>query len=132
VSIPTRFSLFAAVAIALLTTGCATTPPTSSELFTKARFRTMTALQPKQQALLKTLPEGRITQVTHHRRTYYVFPDLKANCISVGTPLEYAAYQKTCTRRKITPAPLVAATPPPGATWDDWSGMGNGWYTFPL
>ncbi|MGH8048094.1 MAG: hypothetical protein ACREKL_12700 [Chthoniobacterales bacterium] len=131
-SIPTRLSFFAAVAIALLATGCATTTPSSSDLFTKARFRTMTASQPKQQALLKTLPAGKITQVTHRRHTYYVFPDPELNRIFVGTSLEYTAYQKICARRKIAPAPLVAAAPPTGTIWEDWSGMGYGWYTFPF
>lgn len=124
------FRILLLSAAAALVAGCST-PTTTSEYLSKARFRTMTAAKPQQQKLLDTLAAGKVTKVEHRNRTYYVFPNAKEKRIYVGNRQEYAAYQRLCARGKFTTAPLVEAPDPNGSQpWNAWSGMGDGWSTF--
>jgi len=131
VRILARTPLLAALAIAALLSGCATTTLSKPDQLAKARFHTMAVKTPPQQVLFKTLAPNKITVVTHHRRPYYVFPDAEKKRIFVGTPQEYAGYRKMCARRNITPLLLVQAPPPNGSVdWNSWFGLGDNWSTF--
>jgi hypothetical protein len=93
-------TLFAAVALIVLATGCAntttsaqSTPPTES-LLTAAGFKTVPATTDKQLQEIPKLPAGQVTVMSNTGKNYFVYPDLARKQIYVGTEKEYQAYLK--------------------------------------
>jgi hypothetical protein len=121
--------IFVALACLALT-GCAAQYKNKQEMLKASRFRTFAATTPSQVALLKTLPSDRISPVSNHRHTYYVFPDPEMDRIYAGTPQEYRTYQKLRARRKLPADKLDAAAMTGAPDWNKWSGLSNGWYSF--
>ena len=126
------FSLLAALLLLAFAAGCATNDVSKENLLTRAGFRVFVATKPKQVALYKTLPPGKITAVESHGRTYFVFVDPKSgNRIYAGTKKEYAEYVRLRTWKKLeVDAALGGDISPSGSKWDDWDGLNDGWYSF--
>ena len=86
-----------ASAVLAVAVGCATTPqppPVDQTQLLAAGFRIIPAKTTQQQEKVRTLPPGVITQWQRTGVHYFVYPDAANNRIYVGTPKEYAAYQK--------------------------------------
>src|ERR1700752_4530247 len=82
-------------ALALLLAACATTsvaPPPDERLLTEAGFKTVPASTAQQQQHLQSLPPATLTEWQQTGKHYYVYPDVAANKLYVGTPKEYQAY----------------------------------------
>ncbi|HET6960752.1 MAG TPA: hypothetical protein VFI56_29395 [Vicinamibacterales bacterium] len=85
-------------AILFLAAGCASAPqqppPVDEAQLTAAGFKIVAAKTPQQQEHLKALPAGQITAWQRTGVHYFIYPDVAHNRIYVGTPKEYAAYQR--------------------------------------
>ena len=116
----------AAIALAALAVSCATSLKDTENLAVAAGFRIITPTAPDQQALLKTLPAGKVTPITHEGKPYYVLPDLKNHQAYVGTPVEYQAYQKLRLEKQISNDNLQAAqmNQTTSMNWNAWGGWG--------
>jgi hypothetical protein len=75
-----------ALALLALAAGCASSSKGTQDLAIAAGFKVITPVNPEQKALLQTLPEGKITQITHDGKLYYVLPDAPNNQAYVGGP----------------------------------------------
>jgi hypothetical protein len=121
-------------ALLLLTfaVGCATNDTSKQNLLTRAGFRPFTATKPEQIALYKTLPPNKVTAVSSHGRTYFLYVDPKSeNRIFAGTKREYAAYVRLRSWKKLeTDAAVDGGISQSGSKWDDWDGLNDGWYSF--
>ena len=78
--------------------GCATSPPPpppvdQSQLLV-AGFKIVVAKTTQQQEHVRALRPGAITEWQRTGVHYFVYPDAANNRIYVGTPKEYAAYQR--------------------------------------
>ena len=95
--LPSSSAILWTIAALVLVVGCATTPqppPVDEAQLTAAGFKIVVAKTTPQQEHLRTLPPGVITQWQRTGMRYFVYPDAAHNRIYVGTPKEYAAYQR--------------------------------------
>lgn len=116
--------------ISVVLAACATSTSTEN-LLTAAGFRTRVADTPKQQALLKSLPVGKISPVQHGGKTLFVYPDPANNAVYVGRQQEYAQFEKLREQRKIAKDKVWNAEFNQEADWDAWGGhLSAGWYAF--
>lgn len=118
-----------ALAACLSLAGCATEYKNKQDMLKAAGFRTFPANGPSQAALFKALPAGKISAVSNHRRTYYIFPDPDVDRIYAGTKGEYRRYEKLRAKRKL-PDEVVVISPAKHPDWNAWPGLSDGWYTF--
>ena len=97
-----------AVALALLAQGCATpsaSPPRPDEsALVAAGFKVMAATTAQQKEHLQRLPADRLTELQRTGAHYFVYADSAKNQLYVGTPKEYAAYQRLRPGEYSTPA----------------------------
>ena len=142
----------ATVALAMLAAACATTggasyPPPATAMLTEAGFKTLVAGTPLQQQQLSTLRTDALTAVQRTGKHYYVYPDIPASKLYVGTPKEYEAYLALRTKAGLPNPDLTASTAadmqsymkqdnammaatareagiPDWAYWPDFGGMG--------
>ena len=91
-----------ALALLALAAGCASSSKGTQDLAIAAGFKVITPVNPEQKALLQTLPEGKITQITHDGKLYYVLPDAPNNQAYVGGPNEYQVYQQMRVAKQIS------------------------------
>ncbi len=111
--------------------GCATNGTQTPDLLAAAGFQTKPADTPEKQALLKSLPAGKVSLVTWKGKTFYVQPDLTNNRAYVGTPAEYQAYQQLRLARQMSNDNLMAAQMNEDAMtpWGAWApGFYDGFY----
>jgi len=125
---PTKSTLILSVGIfALLAAvvGCSTTKQTEN-LLSAAGFKMMPATTPRQQSHLHTLPPDKVTMVERNGKTYFVFPDPKAQVIYVGQQAQYDAYQKLRLQKQMAEEQVQAANENASdwAAWGDWGGVG--------
>lgn len=125
--IQTASKLFATFVFAALAAGCAGNFKEEENLAVAAGFRVITPVKPDQVALLPTLPKGKVTQVSHEGKTYYVLPDLENNQAYVGGPAEYQAYRQLRLAKQISDDNLAAAQMNQMAAmnWGAWGGWGG-------
>jgi hypothetical protein len=65
-----------------------------NNLFTAAGFIVKYATTPGKSAILRSLPPDKLVTRTKDGKLYYVYADAaRCNCVYVGTPQAYAAYQ---------------------------------------
>lgn len=122
--------LLATLAITALVAACATSSQTEN-LLTAAGFQTRVASTPAQQALLKSLPVGKISPIQHKGNTLFAYPDPANNVVYVGRQQEYTAFEKLREQRKIAKDKVWAAEFNQEASWDAWGGaLSDGWYVF--
>jgi hypothetical protein len=96
------FKLLLAFSLLALAAGCASSSKGTQDLAIAAGFKVITPVNPEQKALLQTLPEGKITQITHDGKLYYVLPDAPNNQAYVGGPNEYQVYQQMRVAKQIS------------------------------
>ena len=76
--------------------GCASAPqsplPPDEGALTAAGFKVVVAKTPVQQAHVRDLPPGKLTEMQRNGAHYFVYPDAARQQIYVGTPKEYEAY----------------------------------------
>src|SRR5271170_200470 len=89
----TGFNLIGAIALLMLTVGCANTQHTEN-LLSAAGFRTVIANTPQRQEQLKALPPDKVTMVQRNGKTYYVYADTANNQAFVSAPSQYQKYQQ--------------------------------------
>jgi hypothetical protein len=124
----------AALAVLSLGVGCATDSHSKEDMLVAAGFKVITPTKPDQIALLPTLPEGKVTRITHQGKTYYVLPDVKHNQAYVGGPKQYQSYQQLRLAKQLSNENLEAAQMNQMASmnWGAWGGWGAwgpvGWY----
>src|SRR5262249_2597426 len=88
-------ALLGSLMLLTLAAGCASSPPApDTSQLAAAGFKVLVATTKQQQEHLQGLPPGRITAMQRTGAHFYVYPDAAANKLYVGTPREYAAYQK--------------------------------------
>ncbi|MSQ99555.1 MAG: hypothetical protein EXR85_09725 [Xanthomonadales bacterium] len=137
--IQAAFNLLAVMAFLALVAGCASVKLQDNEnLAVAAGFKVITPTQPDQITLLKQLPAGKVTLITHEGKTYYVLPDVKNNVAYVGGPKQYQAFQQIRLENKISNENLEAAQTNEmnEMEWNRWGGWGGwgpagpgmGWY----
>jgi hypothetical protein len=141
----------AALALSMLAAACATTgpsyPPPATAMLTEAGFKTLAASTPLQQQQLGALRTDALTAVQRTGKHYYVYPDVPASKLYVGTPKEYEAYVALRTKAGLANPDLTASTAadmqiymkqdnammaatareagiPDWAYWPDFGGMG--------
>jgi hypothetical protein len=73
--------------------GCSTTRQTE-HLLTAAGFKTVPASNPARQALLKSLPAGKVSSVQRDGKQYFVYPDAGQNVFYAGQTAQYEQYKK--------------------------------------
>jgi hypothetical protein len=85
-----------AVALAAFAQGCASPgpPPPDRNQLLAAGFKIVVATTSQQREHLQTLPPGKITEWQRNGAHFFVYPDAAKNQLYVGTPKEYAAYQR--------------------------------------
>ena len=141
---------FLAALVLILASACATTnapPPPDTRLLTDAGFKTLPAATAQQEQHLRSLPPSTLTEWQQTGKHYYVYPDVVANKLYVGTPKEYQAYLALRTKNGLAnPAPTnattadmqsylkqdaamqkadaLAAQVPPWAIWPDFANLG--------
>ena len=83
-------------ALAALAQGCASPgpPPPDENQLLAAGFKVLVAKTPQQQEHLQSLPPGKVTELQRTGVHYFVYPVAAKNQLYVGTPKEYAAYQR--------------------------------------
>jgi hypothetical protein len=119
-------SVSVVLALLALAIGCSTTKETEN-LLSAAGFKTMPATTAQQQAHLKTLPPNKVTSVVRDGKTYFVFPDAKAQVLYVGQQAQYDAYQKLRLEKQMAQEQLEAAEGNASGdwgAWGDWGGVG--------
>jgi hypothetical protein len=91
-----QFASSGALAVAALAWGCATTSPAlpDESQLSAAGFKVVPATTKEQQEHLKALTPGKISELQRTGTHFFVYPDAAKNQIYVGTPKEYAAYQR--------------------------------------
>jgi hypothetical protein len=115
------------LALLALAAGCASSSKGTQDLAIAAGFKVITPVNPEQKALLQTLPEGKITQITHDGKLYYVLPDAPNNQAYVGGPNEYQVYQQMRVAKQISDNNLAAAqmNQMNAMNWGMWGGWGG-------
>ncbi len=92
-----RLCRLLAILGAIAAVGCAGTPqppPVDETQLLAAGFKIVIAKTAQQQQHVQALPPGTITEWQRTGRQYFVYPDVAHTRIYVGTPKEYAAYQR--------------------------------------
>ena len=92
-------SLSVAVLLAFVS-GCSTTRQTE-DLLTTAGFTTVPATTPPRQALLKSLPAGKVSSVQRNGTNYFVYPDAGRNVLYTGQTEQYERFKQLCAERQI-------------------------------
>jgi hypothetical protein len=120
----TSLKYLTAIALAVLAAGCASDIQSKQNMAVAAGFKVITPVKPDQQAILPTLPAGKVTQITYQGKTYYVLPDVKNNQAYVGGPAEYQAYQQLRLAKQLSNENLQAAQMNQMAStnWGAWGG----------
>lgn len=124
------FRYFVAFASLAVIAACASTGQGTRDMAIAAGFRVITPTTAEQKALLPTLPEGKITQINHDGKVFYVLPDLANNQAYVGGPDQYQAFQQLRIARQISDSNLAAAqmNQMNQMNWGMWGGWGGpGW-----
>ena len=124
------FRYFVAFASLAVIAACASTGQGTRDMAIAAGFRVITPTTAEQKALLPTLPEGRITQINHDGKVFYVLPDHANNQAYVGGPDQYQAFQQLRIARQISDSNLAAAqmNQMNQMNWGMWGGWGGpGW-----
>jgi hypothetical protein len=121
------FKLLLAFSLLAVAAGCASSSKGTQDLAIAAGFKVITPVNPEQKALLQTLPEGKITQITHDGKLYYVLPDAPNNQAYVGGPNEYQVYQQMRVAKQISDNNLAAAqmNQMNAMNWGMWGGWGG-------
>jgi hypothetical protein len=121
------FRYIVAVSVLALIAACASTVQGTMDLAVAAGFKVITPSTPEHKALLPTLPEGKITQINHDGKIYYVLPDAKNNQAYVGGPNEYQAYQQLRLAKQMSDNNLAAAqmNQMNQMNWGMWGGWGG-------
>ena len=121
------FKFLLALTLLALAAGCASSSKGTQDLAIAAGFKVITPVNPEQKALLQTLPEGKITQITHDGKLYYVLPDAPNNQAYVGGPNEYQVYQQMRVAKQISDSNLAAAqmNRMNAMNWGMWGGWGG-------
>jgi hypothetical protein len=124
-------------------------PPPSTGMLTDAGFKTLAAGTTLQKQQLGALRVDALTAVQRTGKHYYVYPDIPASKLYVGTPKEYDAYLALRTKAGLANPDLTSTTSeemrtymkqdtqimnatareagiPDWAYWPDFGGMG--WY----
>ena len=127
-SILLNTALMACVALAV---GCSTTKQTE-DLLSAAGFKMMPATTPQQQAHLKTLPPHKVTMVNREGKTYFVFPDAKAQVLYVGQQAQFDAYQKLRLQKQLAEEQVQAAEGNAEGDWGPWGGWGGVGFAEPM
>ena len=96
--LPSFPAILRTIAALAVVAGCASTPPQPPPVdeaqLLAAGFKIVVAKTTQQQEHLRTLPSGVIMQWQRTGVHYFVYPDAAQNRIYVGTPKQYAAYQR--------------------------------------
>ena len=126
------FTVISAIALVVLTTGCASTQTSmqsKESMLIASGFKVITPKTPAQQQKLQQLPPGKIAMVKKGGKTYYVLPDAAHNQAYVGGPAEYQAYQQQRATNKLAEENLETAEMYQDAemNWGAWGGWGAGW-----
>ena len=126
------FTVISAIALVVLTTGCASTQTSmqsKESMLIASGFKVITPKTPAQQQKLQQLPPGKIAMVQKGKKTYYVLPDAAHNQAYVGGPAEYQAYQQQRATNKLVEENLETAEMYQDAemNWGAWGGWGAGW-----
>jgi hypothetical protein len=118
----------AIVALAAFAVSCASQMETTENLAVAAGFRSITPGNTEQQAILASLPAGKVHQVNYRGKTYYVLPDASKTQAWVGGPKQFQTYQQLRLARQISNENLMAAQMNQMAAmdWNTWGGWG-GW-----
>jgi hypothetical protein len=105
---------------------CASPGQGTRDMAVAAGFQVITPTTAEQKALLPTLPEGRITQIDHDGKIFYVLPDVANNQAYVGGPAQYQAFQQLRIARQISNDNLAAAqmNQMNQMNWGMWGGWG--------
>ncbi len=122
----TSLKCLTAAALLVLPVGCASDTHSKENLAIAAGFKVITPNTPAQQARLATLPAGKVSQVNHQGRIYYVLPDLANNQAYVGGAKQYQAYQQLRLAKQLSNDNLMAAEMNQDASmnWGAWGGWG--------
>ena len=90
----------------LAVAGCASSPPPPPPVdegaLAAAGFKVIPATTPLQQEHLRAIAPGRFTELQRTGAKFFVYPSVARNQLYVGTPKEFAAYQRL---RPGTPDP---------------------------
>jgi hypothetical protein len=79
----------------------------SENLLLSAGFKAQVAKTVSQRRELKTLPEGKLSQVTQNGKTFYVYPDAQHNQLYIGDEAQYQIYQDRVTEGRGSARPIV-------------------------
>ena len=121
------------LAIALVLAGCATDLHQKENLLASAGFKSKPATTARQIQMLRSLPAGKISAVSHQGHVLFVFPDAPQNVLYVGTKTEYAAYEKLRDEHKLAAEEQSTEQFSEEEKWadmDGWKGLSDGWYNF--
>jgi hypothetical protein len=99
--------------------GCATTKQTE-DLLSAAGFKATPATTAQRRAHLQTLPPHKVTMVVRAGKTYYVYPDAKAQVLYVGQQAQYDAYQKLRLENQMASEQFQAAESNAAEEWGAW------------
>lgn len=118
----------ALIALAVCAMSCADLK-NKENLAVAAGFKIITPTTPDQEALLKKLPEDKVTRINYEGKTHFVLPDVKNNVVYVGNEANYEDYQKLRLEQQMSNDNLEAAQMNEEATmnWGAW----GGWYGVP-
>ena len=126
--IPTAIRFLAVVALGVFAAGCSSNLRDKENLAAAAGFQVITPSSPDQEAILKSLPQGRVSPATYEGKEYFVLPDAANNRAWVGGPKQYQAFQQLRLARQISNNNLQAAQMNQLASvnWGSWGGWGRG------
>src|SRR5271166_3255267 len=115
------FNLIGAIALLVLTVGCANTQQTEN-LLSAAGFKTVIANTPQRQEQLKALPPDKVTLVQRNGKNYYVYADPANYQVFVGTPSQYQQYQQLRLANNLAQDELATAqmNQMSAMNWDMW------------
>jgi hypothetical protein len=111
-----------AIAALALIAACQTTGTTQSAvaqqepLLAKSGFKTITVTTPKQQQAVSKLPQGSVSAVKYHGKTYYVYPTATKDKIYVGKQNHLDAYNRAVVAQQTQPGQQTM-NPPPTMTY---------------
>jgi hypothetical protein len=122
-------------AVLALLTACQTTTSTTAQneaLLAKSGFKTVAVTTPKQQAAVSKLPQGTVSPVKYHGKTYYVYPTASNDKIYVGkqahvnTAKQAYAAQQAQAQTSMNPPPTMTfqGHGQHGVTVDEFDGFG--------
>ena len=125
------FKFLAAFVLLAWIAACASSWQGTRDMAVAAGFKVITPITAEQKALLPTLPEGKITQINHDGKLYYVLPDAgQQPGLRRGAGQQYQAFQQLRIARQISDNNLAAAqmNQMNQMNWGMWGGWGGpGW-----